>query len=239
MHNKTPILALALSLSVLAGSVSAASVDIRGQYRSEQDKFESRVLLNHEWSNGIGAGFEYVVDNTSKAGEGIDQARWKENELELYYKYKVSDTLTLLPSVLFQDTKASGDIAKIGLRANWAFAPTWRLDARVRYEHKTRDTRDLAKQWDNDDTTRSELWLRKTFNKDLETYYNFRWDHKLNNYAYPDKSSNLYEHNVGAAYKLNANFKPYAEIGYLPDALIKNKALTDDWRFRLGLVYSF
>ncbi|WP_157669767.1 oligogalacturonate-specific porin KdgM family protein [Chitinibacter sp. GC72] len=230
---------LATVLAALALNAQAASLDVRGQYRTEQEKYETRYLLSHELSNGIGGGVEYVVDHTSKAGEGLDQARWKETEFELYYKYKLNDTVTLLPSVLFQDSKSSGDIAKVGLRANWAFAPTWRLDGRLRYEHKTRDTKDLSKKWDNDDTTRTDLWLRKSVNTEIDTYYNFRWDHKLADYAYPDKSEDLFEHNVGATYKLNKTFRPYAEFGYLPDALVKNKKLTDDWRIRVGTTINF
>ncbi|WP_348944762.1 oligogalacturonate-specific porin KdgM family protein [Chitinibacter sp. FCG-7] len=226
-------------LAALALNAQAASLDVRGQYRTEQEKYETRYLLSHELSNGIGGGVEYVVDHTSKSGEGIDQSRWKETEFELYYKYKVSDTLTLLPSVLFQDSKSAGDIAKVGVRANWAFAPGWRLDGRIRYEHKTRDTRNLNKQLDNDDTTRTEVWLRKSVNSDIDAYYNLRWDHKLANYAYPDASKNIFEHNIGASYKLNKTFRPYAEIGYLPDALIKDKVLTNDWRVRVGSVINF
>lgn len=229
-------------LSVAAINAHAISLDVRGQYRTEQERYESRYLVSHEFKNGIGGGIEYVVDHSSKAGEGIDQARWKETELELYYKHKVNDTLTVLPSVLFQDSKSAGDIAKVGIRANWAFAPSWRLDGRVRYEHKTRETRDLTRPQrvlDNDDTTRTEVWLRKSVNKEVDAYYNLRWDHKLANYAYPDKSKNLFEHNVGASYKINNTFRPYAEIGYLPDALLKNNVVTDDWRVRIGTNINF
>jgi len=236
MKTKYIIVAIA---SIVAINAQAASLDVRGQYRTEQEKYETRYLLGHEFANGIGGGVEYVVDHTSKAGEGLDQAHWKETEFEVYYKYKLNDSLTILPSLLFQDSKSNGDIAKVGIRANWAFAPTWRLDGRVRYEHKTRETKNLAKKLDNDNTTRTELWLRKSINTEVDTYYNFRWDHKLENFAYPDASSNLYEHNVGVSYKINSTFRPYGEIGYLPDALIKNKQLTDDWRIRAGVVINF
>lgn len=226
-------------LSALAFNAHALSLDVRGQYKTESEKYESRFLLSHEASNGIGGSVEYTVNNTSKAGEGADQALWDNTELAVWYKYKLNDTVTILPSALFQHTKTKGDYLKAGLQANWVFAPTWRLDGRVRYEYKQRETKDINKQLDNDSTTRTELWLRKSVNSEIDAYYNFRWDHKLADFQYPDKGSNYYEHNLGASYKINSTFKPYVEVGFIPDALVKNQELTDDWRIRVGTVINF
>jgi hypothetical protein len=226
--------------SILAANAYAVSLDLRGQYKTESEAYESRALLGHEWSNGIGGSVEYTVNNTSAAGEGIDQALWKDTEFALTYKYKLNDTVTLIPSFLFQDTKTKGDFYKYGFQANWAFAPTWRLDGRVRYEYKQSESKDINKKLDNDSTTRTDLWLRKSFDTAVDGYYNFRWDHKLNDYQYADKSSSLYEHNFGVSYKIDKTFKPYGEIGYLPDA-VKNTTggVDDDWRIRLGVAINF
>lgn len=225
--------------SVLALNAHATSLDLRAQYKTGSEKYESRALLAHELENGIGGSIEYTVNNTSKSGEGLDQAHWDNTEFELYYKYKLNETLTILPSALYQNTKEKGDFYKAGIRANWAFAPSWRLDGRLRYEYKQRETKDLNKHFDNDSTTRTDVWLRKTFTPEVESYYNFRWDRKLADFQYADKSENYIEHNVGVSYKVNRTFKPYAEFGYLGEALNKDKKLDDEWRVRFGAVLSF
>ena len=224
---------------ILALNAHATSLDLRGQYKLGSEKYESRAALGYELESGLGGSVEYVLNNTSKAGEGLDQAHWDNTEFELYYKYKLNNTVTLLPSVIYQNTKDKGDYYKLGFRTNWAFAPSWRLDGRVRYEYKQRETKDFNKNWDNDSTTRTEVWLRKTVSAEVETYYNFRWDRKLAAFQYADKSKNYTEHNLGMSYKVNSTFKPYAEFGYLGEAFDKNKNLTDDWRIRVGTVINF
>jgi opacity protein-like surface antigen len=236
MKQKYLLIALA---GAFVANAQAASVDFRGQYKTGSEKYESRILAAHELANGIGGSIEYTINNTSKSGEGLDQAHWDNTEFALWYRYKLNDTIAILPSVWYQNTKEKGDFYKVGLQSNWAFAPTWRLDARVRYEYKQQETKDLSKHLDQDSTTRTEIWLRKAVNSEIDAYYNFRWDYKLNDYQYADKSSNYIEHNIGASYKVNSTFKPYAEIGYLGEALDKNKQLEDDWRIRLGAVISF
>ena len=73
----------------------------------------------------------------------------------------------------------------------------------------------------------------------MDTYYNFRWDRKLADFQYADKSKNYTEHNIGVSYKVNRTFKPYAEFGYLGESLNKDKQLDDDWRVRIGTTISF
>ncbi len=232
---------LAVLCAAFAVQVQAASVDVRGQYKTGSERYESRVLLAHDLSNGIGGTIEYTVNNTSKTGEGIDQWLWADTEFQLYYKYKLNDAVTLIPSVLVDVLKDKptdgGEVYKFGMQANWAFAPTWRLDGRLRYEYKNFETKNLAKQMDNDNRTRMEWWLRKAASAEVDAYYNFRWDHKLNDYQYVNKSSNYFEHNVGVSYKLTPAFKPYTEIGYLGDTA--NAQQDAEWRIRIGAAYSF
>ncbi|QLG89450.1 hypothetical protein HQ393_15030 [Chitinibacter bivalviorum] len=226
-------------LGAYALNANAASVDVRGQYKTGSEKYESRILLANDFANGIGASAEYTINNTSKAGEGIDQAIWDNTELGLWYKYKLNDTVTILPSLWYQNTKTKGDFYKVGLQGNWAFAPSWRFDARVRYEYRQQESKDLHKHLDNDSTTRTDLWLRKSISSEVDAYYNFRWDYKLNDYVYADKSHNYIEHNVGVSYKVNNTIKPYLEVGYLGEALNPQKKLEDDWRIRVGAAVSF
>ena len=84
MNTKYIVSAIA---GILALNAHAASLDLRGQYKTGSEKYESRALLAHELENGIGGGVEFTFNNTSKSGEGLDQAHWDNTEFELYYKY--------------------------------------------------------------------------------------------------------------------------------------------------------
>ncbi|QLG87196.1 hypothetical protein HQ393_02440 [Chitinibacter bivalviorum] len=228
---------IALACSAITLQAHALSIDFRGQYKTGSEAYESRFLFGHDFANGIGGSIEYTMNNTSKSGEGIDQVNWKDTEYQIYYKYKLNDTVTLIPSALIDVVRSKGDIYKIGLQANWAFAPSWRFDSRLRYEYKDYESKDLSKHLDHDNTTRMDLWLRKAVNEQIDTYYNFRWDYKLNNYEYVNKSPNYFENNLGVSYKVTPAFKPYAEIGYLGDTA--NAQQDAEWRIRIGAGYSF
>jgi hypothetical protein len=234
MQIKSLVCAMAICSPAL---IQAASIDFRGAYKTGSEAYESRILLSHEFSNGIGGTIEYTMNNTSKSGEGIDQADWKDTEFQLYYKHKLNDSVTLIPSILVDVVRDKGDIYKAGLQANWGFAPSWRFDARARYEYKDYESKDLSKQLDNDNTTRVDFWLRKTIDDKMDAYYNFRWDHKLNDFQYVNKSANYLEHNIGFGYKATRAFKPYVEVGYLGDTA--NAQQDSEWRIRLGAAYSF
>ncbi|WP_028455973.1 oligogalacturonate-specific porin KdgM family protein [Chitinilyticum litopenaei] len=238
----TKLIALTLALTT-AAAAQAASIDFRGQYRTGQERWESRFLLGHELDNGLGGTIEYTINNSSKAGAGLDDISWKDTEFQLYYKYKLNDTITLLPSVLWDSVKSSNnEVYKVGLQANWAFQPGWRLDGRVRYEYNNEPSANLNRQIDNDDWTRTDITLRNTINKEFDAYYNFRWDHKLSNYAFANGSKNNYEHNIGGGYKITKNVRLHGEFGYVGEVQDPNAprgVLTDDWRFRLGATYTF
>jgi hypothetical protein len=228
---------LAFALSALALQAHAASIDFRGAYKTGSELYESRILLSHDFANGIGGTIEYTMNNTSKSGEGIDILDWKDTEYQIYYKYKLNDTITIIPSALVDVVSNKGDIYKVGLQTNWVFAPTWRFDARVRYEYKDYESKDLSKQLDNDNTTRTEFWLRKTFDDKMDAYYNFRWDYKLNDFEYVNHNPNYMEHNFGFGYKVTPAFRPYTEIGYLGETA--NAQEDSEWRIRIGASYTF
>ncbi|MEQ6290176.1 oligogalacturonate-specific porin KdgM family protein [Vogesella sp. GCM10023246] len=238
-----------LSLLIFAAwgaYANAASIDYRQGYRTGVEKYESRMLLSNDWANGIGGSIEYTIDNSSTNDAGIDQARWKDTEFQLYYKYKLSDALTITPLFLYDTAKDVGDgtrndTFKPGIQANWTFAPGWRLDGRVRYEKKTWTKKNLHGQQDDDSTVRTDAWLRKTFNDTTDAYYNVRWDRKLNDFHYDDGGKDYFEHNFGVGYKFTKEVKAYTEIGYLGEVKdpSNTKLLKDDWRVRVGVSYSF
>ncbi|QZA82138.1 oligogalacturonate-specific porin KdgM family protein [Deefgea piscis] len=228
---------VALACSAIAIQAHATSIDFRGGYKTGSEKYESRILLSHEMANGFGGGVEYSMSNTSLPGEGIDQMNWTDTEFELYYKHKLNAAVTLQPGFLVQTVKNKGEAYKAYIRANWEFAPTWRFDSRLRYDFKGWSEKDLNGKFEHDEVVRADFWLQKSFNEKTSGYYNFRVDHKLNDFEYVNNSSNYYEHNIGLGYKLTPSVRVYTEVGYLGETA--NKQHDAEWRVRFGSTYSF
>lgn len=228
---------IALACSAITLQAHALSIDFRGEYFTGSEMYGSRFLLSHTFANGIGGSMEYTMNNSSKSGEGIDTVDWNNTEYALWYKYKINDAHTVLPSLWMQVVKDKGNVYKVGIQDNWSFAPTWRFDSRFRYQYADFETKDLSGQKDHPNTTRLDLWLRKSFDDKWDGYYNFRWDYQLNNYEYVNKSPNYFENNIGIGYKITPAVLTYTEVGYLGETA--NKQQDPQWRIRLGASYTF
>ena len=107
----------------------------------------------------------------------------------------------------------------------------------MRYDFKGWSEKDLNGKFEHDEVIRADFWVQKSFDEKTSGYYNFRVDHKLNDFEYVNNSSNYYEHNIGLGYKLTPSVRVYTEVGYLGETA--NKQQDAEWRVRFGSTYSF
>ncbi|KPC53353.1 oligogalacturonate-specific porin KdgM family protein [Amantichitinum ursilacus] len=240
VHHTLRASALSLSLLTALSCAHAFDIDVRGEYRTGSEQYRSRVKVVNVWQNGFGASLEAGIFN----GQGsIDSFRSDYNEIEAWYAVPVSETVTLLPGgVLTWNT--NGSIIKPYLRANWMFYPTWRADARVRYDHANYDSvtrRGMPAgqvHSNNDSAWQLDFFLTKFIDK-TAIEYNYAWNKKDDSqFVYNNGRNTQYLHNLKATYTLQPNLLPYAEVAYMGNTadLMNDK---NEWRLRLGLISRF
>ncbi len=166
----------------LLGAFSCAhafEVDVRGEYRTGSEQYRSRVKVANVWQNGFGASLEAAAFNGSGS---LDSFRSDYSEIEAWYAIPASDSVTVLPGGVLT-WNSNGSTIKPYLRANWAFWPTWRADARVRYDHANYDSvtrRGMPAgqvHSNNDSAWQLDFWLTKWIDK-TAIEYNYAWNKK-------------------------------------------------------------
>jgi hypothetical protein len=246
-HSKV---ALAITSIIAASSVSAASLDIRHEYKSHTEQHATRVKMG----NSIGD-FYFSGELKFKGEDGDFLEDLKNNgwELDLGYRYKLSDNLTLQPGMPIEG-RSSGVTFKPQVRLTYDLDSVngLSLSGRYRYDmiqntHTTDYTNDdgtpildpdgnLDPQYRNLENQRRH---RLTANVNYKTE-NWRFGVEAN--YYKADGYNIYD-NDDTNYELNASIRhimgqwqPYVEFG---DVSTSSSSATRELRSRVGLTYSY
>lgn len=130
---------IATLLTITCAGAGAAELDLRTGYDTGMDKWFSRALIGHQWSSGVGGWIEVTSSNSSKSDEGLDSFTAGDNEAAVYYSYKLSDKLALVPGVA-QVWNRDGSETRPYLQLNWQLSDTLSVSPRYRYQQGHIDT---------------------------------------------------------------------------------------------------
>ena len=231
---------LAITLCSCSLAAHAFDVDLRGEYRTGSEEYRTRAKLSNQWVN-FGASLEAGAFN----GKGsLDKFTSDFNEIEVWYNYKINDTLTLIPGGDWTWNN-NGSTIKPFMRVNWAFMPTWRADMRIRYDHNNYDSvtsynMPVGEVYSADNSAwQFDFWLTKFIGSQVAIEYNYVWNKKDDSqFVYNNGRNTQYLHNLKTSYMATPSIIPYMELGYLGNTadLYNNK---DEWRLRFGTVFRF
>lgn len=249
----------ALTLLGLLGSAAtahAATINYRHEYVPETGQHADRVAISHRLANGVGFGAEAKWKNENSSGDEsyldfFNNMQSSGSLFTLNYQYKLNDAWSFQPGV-----QLDGSDYQIYTRANYNI--TKDLSASVRYRWRMTN----AKGGGDKDKPHRDNW---TFNlgykltpaitlgyeldyNDLDhDYYNTPDSKKgqtqasYSGFAGKDKT---WEHNLSVGYKINKEWEPFAEFGWVQVADADNSPLhrgTNKFapRYRVGVKYNF
>lgn len=218
---------LSLLTALAATSVSAASFDIRHEYKSHTEQHATRIKMGDSIGN-----FYYSGELKFKGADGDFMKDLKNNgwELDLGYRYRVDGTNWTIQPGMPIEGRESGMTYKPQLRATYALESVdgLSLSARYRYDIKT---------YSNGDSTEFRHRLTGNVNYRLDDW---RFGFEAN--YYNADGYNIYD-NGEENYELNASVRrhfgswaPYVEFG---DVSTSSSKSTRELRSRVGLTYSF
>ncbi|MFA0255174.1 N-acetylneuraminic acid outer membrane channel protein NanC [Vibrio breoganii] len=219
---------LALLTTVAATSVSAASLNVRHEYKSHTEQHSTRIKMGDSIGN-----FYFSGELKFKGADGDFMKDLQNNgwELDLGYRYKIDGTNWTIQPGMPIEGRSAGMTYKPQLRATYALESVdgLSLSARYRYDIRTHS---------NGDSTQFRHRITGNVNYSVADW---KFGFEANYYDAEDswilwdgKSEN-YELNLTAGRKFG-DWYPYVEFG---DVNASSTSATRELRSRVGLTYSF
>ncbi|MEZ8058110.1 oligogalacturonate-specific porin KdgM family protein [Vibrio splendidus] len=248
--NKTKIV-IAVASVLAAGSVSAASFDMRHEYKSHTDQHATRVKLGDSIGN-----FLVDIEAKFKGEDGKFMEDLKNNgwELGLNYRHVLNDNWTMTYGMPIEG-RESGVTYKPQVRATYKLDSIDGLSLSARYRYDMRqNTSSSEYQFDsNGDVIVDSDGVPITVDKNVSNQRRHRltanvnysmenWRFGLEGNYYKADGYDIYD-NDDTNYELNASIRhmmgqwaPYVEFG---DVSTSSTKATRELRSRVGLTYSF
>lgn len=218
--------ALITTLLLSAGSVSAASLDFRQEYKHDTEKYASRIKL------GAGVGNYYFGVEAMQKGHMFSDWASNGNEFDFGYKYKINKHWMLIPGMPI--TFASGHVTfKPQLRVQYKFDSG--LTAKLRYRHEFRRFTDEK----NRGVERaSKITANLNYNyKYLQLGLEGNFGKGHDNQVFFDNGDTNWDLLFQIGYKgKDWNVRPYAEFG---NVSVSSTSSDRQLRSRVGITYSF
>lgn len=233
---KMKTLLITIASVMAAGAASAASFDVRHEYKHHTDQHATRVKL----ANNIG---NFLVDIEAKFkdrqnGEFLQNLENNGWELGLNYRHKLDDNWTLTYGMPIEG-RDSGVTYKPQIRATYALESVEGLSLSARYRYDMRQNSDYTNDAGEVITTANQRRHRITGNVN---YAMDDWRFGFEGNYYKADGYNIYD-NGDTNYELNATVRrimgqwaPYLEFG---DVSTSAEKATRELRSRIGVTYSF
>ncbi|WGV98281.1 oligogalacturonate-specific porin KdgM family protein [Vibrio sp. YMD68] len=224
-------LVIALASVMAAGAASAASFDVRHEYKNSSEQHATRVKLGDSIGNFL---VDIEAKFKGKNGEFLKDLQNNGWELGLNYRQKLNDNWTLTYGMPIEG-RSSGMTYKPQLRATYSLESIEGLSLSARYRY------DIRQNNTSDNERRHRLTGNINYSVDnwrfgLEANY-----YKADDYIlYKDKETNT-EYNSTVRYIIG-QWAPYAEFGY--SSYTKDDSFSGynndfELRSRIGVTYSF
>ncbi|EDK26594.1 oligogalacturonate-specific porin KdgM family protein [Vibrio chagasii] len=240
--NKTKIV-IAVASVLTAGSVSAASFDVRHEYKSHTDQHATRVKLGDSIGN-----FLVDIEAKFKGEDGKFMEDLKNNgwELGLNYRHVLNDNWTMTYGMPIEG-RESGVTYKPQVRATYKVDSVdgLSLSARYRYDMRQNTSSTEYQVDDNGEIVAVDQNIENQRRHRLTANVNYsmeNWRFGFEGNYYKADGYDIYD-NDDTNYELNASVRhimgqwaPYVEFG---DVSTSSTKATRELRSRVGLTYSF
>lgn len=217
--------------AVIAGQVSAASIDFRHEYKGKSEQHASRVKINESIGDLYFSGELKFKGAEGKFMEDLQNNGW---EFDWGYRFRANNW-TIQPGMPIEG-RSSGMTYKPQIRATYAFEDVEGLTLSGRYRHD-------FKTYSNGDDTEKRHRITGNIGYKID---HWQFGLEMNYYKaegydlYKDKDTN-YENNISIRYRPGA-WSPYVEFGdanFNRDDVNGNNNDTRELRSRVGITYSF
>lgn len=219
-------IALAVVSTLFAGSLAAASLDVRQEYKHDSESYASRVKI------GGGVGNHYFGVEAKQKGQPFSEWEAGDNEFEYGYKFQVTDHWLIQPSmpITFSSDKVT---YKPQVRVQYAFDSG--IKAKLRYRHEIRDYTDESGE---STEQKSKVTGNLDYNyENLQFGFEANYEKGLDDQVYFNNKDMNWDMNLKIGYKESDwAWRPYVEFGN-----VSVSSTSDDrqLRSRVGVTYSF
>ena len=219
-------IALAVASTLFAGSLAAASLDVRQEYKHDSESYASRVKI------GGGVGNHYFGVEAKQKGQPFSEWESGDNEFEYGYKFQVTDHWLIQPSmpITFSSDKVT---YKPQVRVQYAFDSG--VKAKLRYRHEFRDYTDESGE---SSEQKSKVTGNLEYNyENLQLGFEANYEKGLDDQVYFNNKDMNWDMNLKIGYKeADWAWRPYVEFGN-----VSVSSTSDDrqLRSRVGVTYSF
>ncbi|MDC5806449.1 oligogalacturonate-specific porin KdgM family protein [Vibrio europaeus] len=220
-------ISLAVAATLFAGSLSAASFDVRHEYKHSTEQHATRVKMGDSIGNFYYSGELKFKGEKGKFLEDLKNNGW---ELDLGYRYKFGENnnWTLQPGMPIEG-RESGMTYKPQLRLTYDLDSVEGLSLSGRYRY------DIRQNIEADDQRRHRLTGNVNYRMD-DWRFGFEANYyKADGYDIFDNSDTNYELNATARRHFG-QWAPYIEFG---DVNVDSTSDKRELRSRVGLTYSF
>lgn len=229
LHKK---ISLAAAATLITTNLSAASLDIREEYKHGGEETAGRIKIGGNAGNHF-----FGVEMKHSGFSDIENLEVKENEFEYGYRWNVTKQFRVQPSmpITISDGRTT---YKPQVRVQYKFDNG--ITTKLRYRHEFRN---FTEESDRDSVNRSKVTANIAYN-----WNQLQFDLE-GNYAedFIDKEwndgSNEWDYNLKVGYKIdNTNWRPYIELGNVQcNSACANEGYDSSrqLRSRVGVTYSF
>ncbi len=217
---------LAVVSTLFAGSLAAASLDVRQEYKHDSESYASRVKI------GGGVGNHYFGVEAKQKGQPFSEWESGDNEFEYGYRFQVTEHWLIQPSmpITFSSDKVT---YKPQVRVQYAFDSG--VKAKLRYRHEFRDYTDESGE---SSEQKSKVTGNLEYNyENLQLGFEANYEKGLDDQVYFDNKDMNWDVNLKIGYKESDwAWRPYVEFGN-----VSVSSTSDDrqLRSRVGVTYSF
>ncbi|MBJ7536197.1 oligogalacturonate-specific porin KdgM family protein [Marinomonas transparens] len=244
---KIKIISAAVLVGLSSAAANATSINLRHEFSPAYDgqsaSHSDRIEVGHRFKNGIGFGVEakWKSLNEDAFGEQVGNNQ----QTNISYRYKVSDTITLTPQYKWEASSSKLD-HQFNLSLGYKVNSDWSVGFRHRYNY----TNNVGKA-----NSHYNRWTFSAGYKGLENWAlgasaDYTFNQEASGPRFEDKQAWFSDFNFKGEYKgLKNGWSPFAEIGLKPYKSGKtynydnggSGSVNDKWRprYRLGMKYSY
>ncbi|MDN3681749.1 oligogalacturonate-specific porin KdgM family protein [Vibrio tapetis subsp. quintayensis] len=226
---------IALTTTLLACSVSAASIDYRHEYKHEQKRHADRIKIGGS-SNDFYFGVEMKFNGAQNDDGSQDlykNLQRGDSEFDFGYKHKIDDKWFVQPGmpITFSSEKVT---FKPQVRVGYKFDSG--VQAKLRYRHEFQQ---YTEQSGDDNRQKSKITGNLDYSYE-QFQFGFEGNYEIaqtDGYKLFNDGDTNYELNFKVGYKIpDTAWRPYVEVG---NASVSSSTDQRQMRTRVGMTYSF